>query len=96
MVLGRSSHEVAAAATSDVHLTDKPQLRENGQSAVHGDQPDAGMLPTHLLIYGSRGEVVARGGNDIKHRPPLPGEFVTALPQHGLYFLLRSPHPTIK
>jgi hypothetical protein len=46
-----------------MHLADKPEFSEDGHGAIHGDQPDAGAFPTHLLIYGSRGKMVAADGD---------------------------------
>jgi len=67
---------IAAAAPASMEFTDKSQLGQYVQGAVDGYQPNIWTFLMHLLIYGSRGEVVWAGGNGRYHRSSLRGELV--------------------
>jgi len=80
VVVLRDTGGIAVAATSSVELADKFQPGKYVQGAVNGHQPNTGVVLTHLLVDGSRGEVVLAGGNGSYHRPSLGGELVAVTP----------------
>ncbi len=76
----RFPHEIAPAATPGVHLADEPQFRKYRQRAIDGNQSDTGVFPAHTLMHRCRRQMVRAESNYLKHRPPLRGEPVAALP----------------
>jgi len=56
---------IASAITSGMYLTDKSNLGKYLQSAIDGDQPDAGVFLMHHLIYSGRGKTALAMDKDI-------------------------------
>jgi hypothetical protein len=48
------SHQITAATTTGVHLTDEPKPFQHFQCTVNRHQTDAGMLPDNFIVYGCR------------------------------------------
>jgi len=96
VVLRRSSHQIASAVASCMHLTDKSEVGKDIERAVYSDQPDTGVLFMNLLVYGSRGEMVMAERDCIQHSPPLRRDFIAVMSQYGCYFVLCKCHRSSK
>ena len=96
VVLRRSSHQIASAVASCMHLTDKSEVGKHIERAVYSDQPDTGVLFMNLLVYGSRGEMVMAERDCIQHSPPLRRDFIAVMSQYGCYFVLCKCHRSSK
>jgi len=87
VVSHRPPEQIAATVVPGMHLTDKPQLGKQLQSAINSDQPDARVLLMHPLIYGGWCKVVMTMGDYTQHSLPLGSNFIAPLPQNRDYFL---------
>ena len=91
-MLGRSSYQIASAATPDVYLTDKSQLIEYLQGSVNCYQSNFGVALLRFAVYAGRGKMVSCGGEGTDYRPALRSELVSVLPQTGYSPLLADSH----
>jgi len=96
VVLRRSSHQIASAVASRMHLTDKSEVGKHIERAVYSDQPDTGVLFMNLLVYGSGGKMVMAERDCIQHSSPLWRDFIAVMSQYGCYFVLCKCHRSSK
>ena len=81
VVLRRPPHQVAPAASSRVHFTDKPEPGQYLQGAVYGNQPDAGVLLTYPVIYRRRSQVLISMHNGTDYAAALRRNLIIVPPQ---------------
>jgi hypothetical protein len=84
VMFGGTPHQICPRIAAGMHFTDKPEFGENVESAINGNQPDAGVFPGYFLMYCRRGKVFAAVNGGIQYGASLRRYFIAATAQHCL------------